>query len=174
METIKKILPKLILPAVWILVAAGGVLLGMNWNNIFGKGSEENVIKVGNVEDDGAVDWEGNHSVYKGETEQKNIQLPGFDRIWFKAGVKEQKVNLHNPEENNCYFKMTLYLPDGTKIWTSDLLAPGKGLYDITLDKELEEGEYEQSVLKYECFTYDDNQSQLNGAEMKLTIKVVK
>jgi len=175
-KIIKKLLPKLIVPVVWVLVAVGGVLLGMNWNNIFGGHSGGNAgdENAGYKEADDSVDWEGDREVYKGGSDNDHIQIPGYDTIWFKADELEQKVNMHNPEENNCYFKLSLILPDGTNIWTSDLLAPGKAFYDITLDKKLEEGEYEKSVLKYECFTYDDTRSPLNGAEMKLTIKVVK
>lgn len=126
------------------------------------------------VEED-AADWEGEKPVYEGQQEESdNISIPGFDVMNLKAGETAQSVNLYNPEQNDCYFKISLLLSDGTRLWESNLLAPGKALYEITLDEPLEAGTYEDAVLKYECFTYDEAQSPLNGAEIKLDIQVLE
>lgn len=145
----------------------------MNWNRIFNKNVSKEVAG-GNLVDGNAVDWDGNHSVYNGQINEEQIQIPGYDLIRFRAGVLEQKVNMHNPEDNNCYFKLSLYLPDDTLIWQSELLEPGKAFYDIRLNQKLEAGEYNNAHLKYECFTYDEKQTPLNGADIKLTIKVIE
>lgn len=102
--------------------------------------------------------------------ESDSISIPGYDTLTFAADQKEQEVQLHNPQDNTCYFKMSLILSDGTCIWTSDLLEPGKGFEKITLDKALEAGTYSDVTLKYECYSLKD-QTQLNGAEIKLTIE---
>ena len=82
-------------------------------------------------------------------------------------------MNLYNPEQNTCYFRMTLLLSDGTQLWQSGLIEPGKGIYDITLEQTLAAGTYEDAVLKYECFAMDDAQTPLNGSEIKLTLNVI-
>ena len=81
-------------------------------------------------------------------------------------------MNLYNPEVNGCYFVMSLLLPDGTEIWKSKMIAPGKGLYEITLSQTVSAGTYENSILKYECYKMDDSLTLLNGSEVKLTLEV--
>lgn len=109
----------------------------------------------------------------QGLAEPESIAIPGYETITLKSDTTEQSVNLYNPETNKCYFKMSILLPDGTKIWESKLVEPGKGLYEITLDEEVTAGEYENAVLKYECFTLDENQYALNGSEIKLKLVVI-
>ena len=100
------------------------------------------------------------------------IAIPGYKSLSLKAGQTEQSVNLYNPAENDCYFVMTLLLPDGTQIWKSKMVEPGKGLYEITLDQPVEAGTYENSTLKYECYRMDEELTALNGSEIRLTLEV--
>lgn len=67
---------------------------------------------------------------------------------------------------------MSLLLSDGTKLWESKLIAPGKAVYTITLNEALNAGVYENATLKYDCFTMDEAQTPLNGSEIKLTLNV--
>lgn len=69
---------------------------------------------------------------------------------------------------------MSLILADGTVLWESDLVAPGKAIYDLTLMEALDAGEYADTILKYECFAMDDAQTPLNGSEIKLTLNVLE
>ena len=55
-------------------------------------------------------------------------------------------------------------------LWTSELIEPGEEVKSITLDKELESGDY-PALLKYECFSLKDKTS-LNGSNVELIIKV--
>lgn len=121
--------------------------------------------------DSSAVNWDGNKSKAKTEGDD-SIRIPGFSILNFDANSKQQQVNFHNPEANDCYFKLSLLTPEGDTLWQSDLIEPGKGLYEIELANELAEGTYENAMLKYECFTYDEDQSPLNGSEINLTITV--
>ena len=157
-----------------LLLVAGGVFLGANCRKWSGDDPEGDTGQGKQQTEAGARDWQGEQEVYTGKKNENTIDIPGFDVMNLKAGEKEQKVNLYNPEQNTCYFKMTLSLSDGTKLWESGLVEPGKGLYDITLDEAPEAGTYENALLKYECFTYDKNQSPLNGAEIKLTLNVLE
>ena len=125
-----------------------------------------------------------------------NISIPGYESLDFVAGKKKQSVNFYNPEENTCYFRISLVLEEDngaetgnssddapgnergaagsaeneTVLWTSDLIEPGKEVGSITLNKELESGEY-PAILKYECFSLKD-ETPLNGSNVELTLKV--
>lgn len=87
-----------------------------------------------------------------------------------EANESTQAVNLYNPESNNCYFKMTITLDDGTQLWQSDLVEPGKGFYEIEFEQTLEVGLYEGCILTYECFSTDGNLSELNGSAITFKI----
>lgn len=119
--------------------------------------------------DSSAVDWKGKQ---KSESKEFNdsIAIPGFSELVFIANERTQQVNFFNPEINDCYFKLTLLTENGETLWRSDLIEPGKGLYSIELLQNLPEGQHENAVLKYECFTLDEDQSPLNGSEINLTI----
>lgn len=100
------------------------------------------------------------------------IAVPGFESLTLKADSKKQEVVLSNPAKNSCYFRISLILSDGTVLWTSEDIAPGKTSKPIKLSRTLEAGTYQEAKLKYECFTMDGNHSALNGAEIKLTLRV--
>lgn len=100
------------------------------------------------------------------------IAIPGFESLTLKADSKKQEVVLSNPAENSCYFRISLLLSDGTVLWTSEEIAPGKTCKPLKLNQSLSAGVYEEAKLKYECFTMDSSRSALNGAEIKLTLRV--
>ena len=133
---------------------------------------------------------------YSSIVEKPNIAIPGYESLDFKAGKKKQSVNFYNPEENTCYFRISLVLEHGngaetgnasgdapgneqgaagsveseTLLWTSDLIEPGEQVKSIKLEQALKSGEY-PAILKYECFSLKD-QSPLNGSDIVLTIRV--
>lgn len=156
-----------ILAVLAILLVGGGVMLGMNWQNWFGETVVEPDL------DDSAVDWQGTQPTDSTDADgKKGIAIPGYKSISLIAGQTKQTVNLYNPEVNDCYFVMSLILPDGSEIWKSKMVAPGKGLYQINLNQELAAGTYENSILKYECYKQDDDLTKLNGGEVKITLEV--
>lgn len=140
-----------------VLVLAAVLICGLAIGGFFDKAPDDEKTKIA----DGVEYAE----------DKDNISIPGYDTFTFKAGKKEQEITLFNPEENTCYFKMSLILEDGTVIWTSDLLEPGKAFQKIVLDKALDKGAYKDVLLKYDCFSLKDR-SQLNGAEIKVDIEV--
>ncbi|NCU27086.1 hypothetical protein EOM86_10265, partial [Candidatus Nomurabacteria bacterium] len=77
-----------------------------------------------------------------------NIIIPGFAQLTFKAGAKEQNVQLYNPKDNNCYFIISILLADNTELFQSELLAPGSSLTKIKLSKTPKPGIYD-AVLRY-------------------------
>jgi len=103
-------------------------------------------------------------------SEADSISIPGFDFLSLQAGTQEQSMPLYNPENNACYFRISLLL-DGEALWRSDLLAPGQTAPQQTLSRALAAGEY-SAVLKYECFTDEAETVPLNGSEIALTLRV--
>lgn len=161
---------KIILIAVLaVFLAGGGIFVGMSWSS-----SRPDDRPATAELDDSAQDYTGNKATYTGKKNTDTIDIPGFDAMNFKAGTTAQSVNLYNPKENTCYFKMTLLLNDGTALWESNLIAPDKAVYDITLNQSLSVGEYEDCTLKYECFKMDEAQTPLNGSEIKFTLHVLE
>ena len=100
------------------------------------------------------------------------IAIPGYEGLTLQAGAKKQSIRLPNPEENDCYFQISLYLADDTLLWQSDLIKPGKTSAPITLSRILEPGAYPGATLRYACFRLDREKTPLNGAETKLTLWV--
>ena len=101
--------------------------------------------------------------------EKRKINIPGFTGIYLTPGQLNQKVSFYNPDSNNCYFVMSLYLSDDTKIWESDYIAPGEKIEDITLLQSLDRGLYKNCVLCYRCFSLDDK-TELNGSTQRIEI----
>ena len=105
------------------------------------------------------------------EKNDGTISIPGFESLELKADAKKQSIALSNPAENNCYFIISLYLEDGTLLWRSELIEPGENSKPLELEQPLEKGTYKARIT-YECFRMDEELSQLNGAELKLTLRV--
>lgn len=101
----------------------------------------------------------------------RNTAIPGYEELNLKANRKQQNIALSNPSKNNCYFKITLMLDDGTILWVSNYIKPGESSEAICLTKELEKGSY-NAVLKYDCFSFDGEMKRLNGAQTKLSLRV--
>ena len=91
------------------------------------------------------------------QTEDSNadgalINVKGFGELKFKANQTKQRVNFNNPSNNKCYMVFTLYMPDGSKIYESKLVEPGKAIYEININTKLQAGTYEKARLQNGIF----------------------
>lgn len=103
---------------------------------------------------------------------EEGIQIPGYESITIPAGTKDVSVELMNPEENDVYFEISFYLPETDEtIYTSKMIQPGQHLYQITLDKAMEAGEYPLTV-RYATYSADEAMTPRNGAEVNCTLIV--
>lgn len=94
----------------------------------------------------------------------KGIQIPGYSTIPVKAGSTEVSVDLQNPDENEVYFQISFYLTDTQElIYQSKLIEPGQHLYNITLNRSLDTGEYPLTI-QYDTFSMDGSFTPKNGA----------
>ena len=110
----------------------------------------------------------------------KELGIKPVDDLLQKFGITDDDMEqmdqqlgaLMNPEENEVYFQISFYLPDTDEtIYTSKLIKPGQHLYEITLEKAMEPGEYPLTV-KYDTFTADEDMTPRNGAEVNCTLVV--
>ena len=99
------------------------------------------------------------------------LDITAYESITLKADTLEQSVRFDNPLQNNCWLVITLSLEDGTVLWKSEELQPGQVVRSITLNQPLAAGEYENAVLIYQHWTYDEEKLPLNGAETLVTLK---
>ncbi len=147
------------------LLLGGGIYAGMNYQQWF---HDQSLALDTHTEN-----YTGNKETYTGQKNTDTIDIPGFDVMNVKAGTTKQKVNLYNPEENTVYFKMSIYLNDGTKLWESELVEPGKAIYTIDFNQSLTSKKYTDCILKYECFAMDEEYTPLNGSQIKFTLNVL-
>lgn len=159
----------IILSLVVLLLVAGGVILGLNWNHWFG--DKPAVTQNEPDIDPNAGDWNGEQLEDKGGASE-GIKIPGYPSITIPKDTKDITVALLNPEGNPCYFTFELVLKDsGETLYTSKLVPPGKAITNITLSKALSEGEYD-ATLKISTYSLAD-QSPMNGANVE-TVLIAK
>lgn len=140
------------------------LLIGAAWCFLH----NQSVDKPSLPTDSNAVEYEGDKPTNRLPNGQKGIAIPGFDTLVFSANQTHQKVNFYNPSENDCLFRMTLYVNDEA-LWQSGYCAAGNGYYDIDISKPLAVGDY-PAYLKVECFKADG--TPLNGAKVEFKITV--
>ena len=122
--------------------------------------------------DENAEDWKGVLPTDDdGKVPTSGIRIPGYKEIRLKANTTKQRVSLVNPIGNPCYFKISFVLIDTNEvIYSSKMIEPGKGLYNIKLDKKLKPGIYKMS-LRYETLSLESLEP-LNGANVNLDLIV--
>lgn len=113
-----------------------------------------------------------NAEIPAAEKSEDSIAIPGYEGLSLIADRKRQEICLPNPEQNSCYFSISLLLEDGTLLWQSELIPPGELSDPIVLTEKLAAGTYPNAVLHYSCFKMDEALSPLNGAEIKVTLRV--
>lgn len=128
--------------------------------------------KVTNYSAEFEADQQAEESSEQQRGVEAGIEIPGYKSITIPAGTTDVKVELMNPDTNNVYFQISFYLPDTDEtIYTSKLIKPGQHLYEITLDKGLDKGEYPLTV-KYVTYSTDEDLTPKNGADVNCTLIV--
>lgn len=100
-----------------------------------------------------------------------SISIPGYETLTMKAGQINQDVELFNPEGNPCYMRIEILLPDGTSIFRSGMIEPGKGVNSIQINRPLEAGTYKGAVMRFSNYSLE-GRKELNGAETIFTLEV--
>lgn len=102
--------------------------------------------------------------------DQEKITIPAVTGLNMTAGQLNQEVNFYNPDTNNCYFQLSLYLSDDTLLYQSDLLQPAESINEIKLSQELKRGIYSNCRLVFDCFTLDEAKEKLNSGTVIMEI----
>ena len=121
--------------------------------------------------DEDASEWDD--GIEQDSEIQGRILVPGYSGAKMKAGDKVLALRIGNPAENTCYLKATLQLEDGTVLYESGLIEPGKGYDSIELNQSLETGEYDAFV-HYQGYSMGENQEQLNSCDSAFVLKVTE
>ena len=100
----------------------------------------------------------------------ETIALPQFPFLNLIADTREQTLTFDNPSQNFAAFRVSIAL-DGETLWESEALSPGETSASVILSRALAPGEYQANLI-YTCFTDDDAQSPLNGANSPIILKV--
>ena len=118
-------------------------------------------------EDSNVEDYVGKH---KPTHQENSIAIPGFQVLRLKANSLEQEPGFYNPDVNQSYFVIEVRLDDGTLLYKSDLIAPGKAIYKAQFSEILPEGSYSATVI-YHCYALDSLEER-NGAKIKIKVEV--
>lgn len=106
-----------------------------------------------------------------GESSVDYANIPGFKTLIFTADSKEQNVDFYNPIENKVNLQLTLFLADGTQLYESGLIEPGKTVKEIELSQSLKAGEYKNATLHYQCYTPEGKKSNAANIAFDLIVK---
>ena len=152
-----------------LLLIAGGIVIGLNWNNWFGDDPPVSQTDPPDI-DSNAQDWTEQQLENAGG-ESTGIKIPGYPSITLPADTETVSVALLNPEGNPCYFTFELVLSDTDEVlYTSKLVPPGQAIYEITLSRPLAAGEYD-AVIRISTTSLEDG-SAMNGANVETVLIV--
>ncbi len=101
-----------------------------------------------------------------------SIAIPGYEKLIMRAGQVEQIVDFYNPEENECYIRISLILKNGAELFSSGMIKPGQRINKIEISRPLKAGTYRDTALRYDCYTLEGLQP-LNGSETVLNLEVL-
>ena len=155
-----------------VVLVAGGVTLGLNWNRWFGPKPATEGTSFNPEIDANAQAWNGDALPDRTEdTPAVGIKIPGYPSITIPANQQDVTVALLNPEGNPCYFTFELALKDTDEVlYTSRLVPPGQVIANITLSRSLSAGEY-NAVIRISTTSLEDG-SAMNGANVETLLIV--
>lgn len=107
---------------------------------------------------------------FEAANEQEKITIPAVTGLNMVAGQTHQPVDFYNPDTNNCYFRLSLYLSDDTLLYQSDYLKPSEHIVEITITRNLKIGTYKNCRLVFDCYTLDEAKEPLNSGTVILQI----
>lgn len=146
-----------------VTIAFTFVIVAIGCLSLFQNNDTSNDVSSG-------IKWDGSSITVSRDKPEKYIAIPCFTDVNFISNQTPQKVNIYNPEENECIMSFAIVLSDGTVIWESDNVYPGYGFHDIEITQTLSAGIYEARLIT-RCFTMD-KKSELNGSSFKFKINV--
>ena len=100
------------------------------------------------------------------------IMIPGISGFTMEEGDTRIAHVLYNPEGNPCYFKYRVMLRDTQEVlYESGLVKPGTAIMEFDLNRTLELGSYDVTVL-VETTSVEDPEAEMNRGAVNTTITV--
>lgn len=147
-----------------LLISIGGYLL-------YSHLTEGNDLGKSGSVDGQATEWDDGLNA-PSEIEGR-ILIPGYSGASMKAGSKSLEIRIGNPKENTCYLQASLQLEDGTVLYESGLIEPGKGFDEIELTQSLDAGTY-KALIHYQGYSLEDDPEMLNSCDSAFTLTVTE
>lgn len=117
------------------------------------------------------IEFEADQTLSATTAESDKISIPGFEAWTINANKTKVSTNFYNPEQNTCYFVISVVLDDtGETIYESKYLKPGQYLYEVELLNPVKKGNY-PATLHYSTYSMLDL-SPMNGADLPFTLVV--
>ena len=150
-----------------VVLIIGAMVLGLNWNNWFGKDTP-----TGPDIDSNAAAWSESNLQNKDGGSSTGIAIPGYPSITFPADTTDVQITLLNPKGNPCYFTFEIVLKDYKEsLYTSKQVPPGQAITNITLARGLPAGQY-AATIKISTTSLSDGKTPMNGANVETKIIV--
>jgi len=132
------------------------ILIGTMFNNIFRDNTE--YFELGNNPIPMAwsplpvIDTNAKPYIIEGN----NIKIPVIGDFSIPADTVNIQMILFNPENNDCYLSFTIVLTDSDKtLYSSDLIAPGMCVEDLTFSIGLNKGAH-NAVVKIRAYSIEE------------------
>lgn len=117
------------------------------------------------------IEFEEDQSITQNRPQSDSISILGFETWTISAGETKVSTNFYNPEQNTCYFVLSVILDDtGEVIYESKYLKPGQHIYEVELLRTMESGKY-SATLHYSTYSTEDL-TPLNGADVPFELVV--
>lgn len=100
------------------------------------------------------------------------VSIPAVSGLRFIYENQIQYVQFENPDTNPCCLQISIYLSDGTLVYTSSPLRPGDVLQEILPLVRLMPGIYRHSILVFDCMSLDEPYTPLMRCEFEIEIYV--
>lgn len=110
----------------------------------------------------------------KNDVNEQNVTIPGITAMHIKSGEDRLVTGLYNPVENSGLYYLTFELSaiiDGKSelLYSSGLVEPGNGIYEIKLNKTFEKGTY-NAVVHIQPYRMDKERTPTNNADIIVVI----
>lgn len=107
------------------------------------------------------------------QADPNHIVLPGYDDLKMKAGSDMLYVSLWNPSSNPCNFQFEISLKNGEKLYESKLVAPGKAITQVKLNRKFKKGVYD-IVISMNAFSLNDDHQKMNSGKVNTRLIAVE
>ncbi len=150
------------------LIISVGLIVGLNYNTIFGKNDTVSKEKIKQQIDEDASEF-----FEKQEEDAPNIILPGWKQITIDANTTDiTGVDFYNPDANKGYYYLKFQLKIGDEIlYESNLVEAGKHIQKIKISRPLNVGVYD-AIVFIQPYKMDMETPTNNGlVKIKLVVK---